>query len=102
MFGIDSQYDIYIIHAFVLVIALGVYYNLWTSTKLYGGLIGAAIRYIGIGMLFVTIAVIEKGLLNFQIIQDSVLVGMAQDILNVIGLFLLFFGYLKLASATKG
>jgi hypothetical protein len=102
MFGINPQTDLYIIHGFVLIVALGVYYNLWTSTKLYGGLIGKAIRFIGIGMLFFTVAVIERILLNFQIVQDSVQVGMIQDIMNVVGLALLFYGYLKLAAATRG
>ena len=51
MFEFSSQTNL-MIQALILVIIIGVFYNLWSSTKMYGGIIGSAIRLIGIGMLF--------------------------------------------------
>lgn len=90
-----------LIQALIAVIVVGVFYNLWTTTKVYGGIIGKAVRLLGFGMLFVTVAVIERVLINFSIIQNSANLAMAQDILNLIGLVLLALGFSKLAAATK-
>lgn len=90
-----------IIQGLIAVILIGMFYNVWISTKSYGGLIGAAIRLLGLGMLFITIAVIEKLLLNFGIITPSLELNFAQDILTLIGLFFLALGFSRLASAAK-
>jgi len=100
MYEFNSQANLFI-QAFITVIIIGVFYNLWISTKLYGGIIGIAVRLLGLGMLFVTIAVIERVLVNFSIIQTSPNIALAQDIFNLIGLVLLALGFSKLASATK-
>lgn len=100
MFEFNSQANL-IIQGCIAVIIIGVFYNLWMSTKIYGGIIGQAIRLLGFGMLFITIGVIERVLLNFSIIQNNANLAMAQDILNLIGLVLLALGFSKLASATK-
>lgn len=87
--------------ALIIIIALGVYYNLWSSTKTYGGLIGKAVRFLGVGMLFIVVAVMERILTNYGVIESSVNLGLAQDILNVLGLVFLGLGFSKLAAATK-
>ena len=87
--------------ALIIIIALGVYYNLWSSTKAYGGLIGKAVRFLGVGMLFIVVAVMERILTNYGVIENSVNLGLAQDILNVLGLVFLGLGFSKLAAATK-
>ena len=100
MYQFNSEVNL-IIQACIAVIIIGVFYNLWVSTKVYGGIIGSAIRLLGIGMLFVTIAVIERVLINFSIIQTSPDLALAQDVLNLVGLIFLGLGFSKLASATK-
>ncbi len=91
-----------IIQGLIAAILIGVFYNVWASTKAYGGLIGKAIRFLGIGMLFITIAVIEKILINFSVLVATPNLSLAQDILTLIGLFFLAAGFSKLASIAKG
>ena len=77
------------------------FYTVWATTRAYGGMIGNSIRLLAFGILFITIAVIEKILINFQIIEDLANASMIQDVLNLIGLALLFWGFKKLASASR-
>lgn len=83
------------------VIVVGAFYSLWTSSKIYGGIIGTAIRLFGLGMLFFTVAVFERLLVSFSIIQTSVNLTLAQELLDLLGLVFLGLGFLKLASARK-
>jgi len=100
MYEFSSEANL-IIQGCITAIILGVFYNLWISTRAYGGIVGSAIRLLGLGMLFVTIAVIERLLINFAIVQTSANLAMAQDILSLIGLIFLGLGFSKLASASK-
>lgn len=100
MYEVSSQAG-FIIQGLMAVIIVGVFYNLWVSTRMYGGIIGQAIRLLGVGMLFVTISAIERVLVNFTVIQPSINLAIAQDIFNLIGLVFLGLGFSKLASATK-
>lgn len=100
MYEFNSQANLFI-QAFIAIIIIGVFYNLWISTKLYGGIIGTAVRLLGMGMLFVTISVIERVLVNFSIIITSPNIALAQDIFSLIGLVLLALGFSKLASVAK-
>jgi hypothetical protein len=100
MFPLVGQTNI-IVQGFIAVIIIGVFYNLYESTKAYGGLIGTAVRLLGIGMLFITIAVIEKAMLNLGAIPATQTLALFQDIMNLLGLLFLGLGFSKLASATK-
>ena len=100
MFEFISQAN-FIIQGCIAAIIIGVFYNLWVTTKSYGGLIGRAIRLIGFGMLFFTIGVIERVLINFSIIQTTTNLALGQDFLNLIGLIFLGIGFSKLASSAK-
>ncbi len=100
MYQFSSEANL-IIQGLIAVIILGVFYNLWVSTKVYGGIIGRAIRLLGVGMIFVAIAVIERVLINFSILETSSNISIAQDIMNLIGLIFLGLGFSKLASGTK-
>ena len=91
----------FFVQGLVTVIIIGGFYSLYSSTKAYGGLIGKAIRLLGVGMLFVVIAVIEKILINFAIIQATTSVSAAQDIFNLLGILFLGLGFSKLAAAAK-
>jgi hypothetical protein len=91
----------FVVQGLMAAIIIGVFYNLWASTRVYGGLIGKAIRLLGIGILFITIAVIERVMANFNIVDNAYLLSVAQDALNLLGLFFLAMGFSKLASASK-
>ncbi|MDP4000701.1 MAG: hypothetical protein Q8P83_00440 [bacterium] len=91
----------FIIQALIIAIVIGVYYSLYTSTKMYGGLIGTAVRYLGIGMLFITVVVLERIFINFGVIDSSVDIALVQDILSLIGLTFLALGFSKLAAVNK-
>ena len=90
-----------IIQGLIAIIIIGVFYSLWVSTKIYGGIIGKAIRLLGIGMIFVAITVIERVLINFSILETSSNLSIAQDFMSLIGLIFLGLGFSKLASGSK-
>ncbi len=90
-----------LIQGLIAVIVIGIFHNLWVTTRLYGGLIGAAVRFLGIGILLITIAVLEKVFVNFSIIEATGNLILAQDIFNLLGLFFLARGFSKLAAAAK-
>jgi hypothetical protein len=91
----------FIVQGLIIAIVLGVYYSLYTSTKLYGGLIGKALRFIGIGMLFITVTVLERVFINFGVLEGTLDLALVQDILNLMGLIFLALGFSKLGSANK-
>ena len=95
----DMQMN-FVVQGLMVAIVIGMFYNLWASTRAYGGLIGKAIRLLGVGILFISIAVIERVIGNFNIV-DSLFLSVAQDVLNLLGLFFLAFGFSKLAAASK-
>jgi len=100
MYEFSSEANL-IMQGLLAVIVIGVFYNLWSKTKVFGGIIGVAVRFMGAGMLFVTIGIIERVLVNFQIIINTPNLAMAQDILSLIGLICLGIGFSKLASASN-
>ena len=100
MFDFTSNVNLFV-QAFIAIIILGSFYNLWMSTKIYGGSIGKAIRFLGVGMMFVSISMIERILINFGIIHSDIDLALAQDILSLFGLMFLGLGFSKLASVAK-
>lgn len=100
MFEFISQAN-FGIQSLIVAIIIGVFYNLWSNTKVYGGIIGTAVRFLGIGMLFMTVAIIERTMTNFHIIVNNPNVAMAQDIFSLIGLVFLALGFSKLIQATN-
>jgi hypothetical protein len=90
-----------IMQALILVILIGMLYSLWKTTQAYGGLIGYAIRLIGVGIILIAIVVMEKMLINFQVISLSANLQMAQDILTLLSLLFLSLGFKRLASVAK-
>ena len=91
----------FFVQGLVAVIIIGGFYSLYASTKAYGGLIGQAIRLLGVGMIFVVIAIIEKILINFSIIQMTTILSLVQDGFNLLGILFLGLGFSKLAAASK-
>ncbi len=56
-----------IVQGLVVVIIIGVVYSLWQTTKSYGGLIGSALKWIGLGILFFSLEALDRvlGSLSF-------------------------------------
>lgn len=90
-----------LIHGLMVAILIGVFYNLWASTRLFGGAIGRSLRFLGIGLVFITVVVIEKALINFGTITFSANLSLVTDVLNLVGLFFLAFGFARLAKSAK-
>lgn len=100
MYPYDSSANL-IIQGCIAVVIIGVFYNLMVTTKAYGGIIGKALRFIGIGILFFSLSAIEHALVNFAIIKPAMTFAIVQDSMTLIGLIFLGFGFSKLASASK-
>lgn len=90
-----------IIQGLLVAIIIGMFYTLLVTTRAYGGLIGKSLRLLGFGILFISISLIEKMLINFGVIDMSTNMSLAQDVLNLIGLVLLAWGFSKLAAASR-
>lgn len=100
MYDFYSQTNL-IIQALVALIVVGTFYNLWTSTQVYGGVIGKAVRLFGLGTLFITLSIIETLLITFTVIDSNPTLAIAQQIMNLIGIGALGMGFSTLVSATK-
>ena len=100
MYLFNSEANL-VIQGCIAVVIIGVFYNLWSSTKAYGGIIGKALRWIGVGILFFSLAAIERALVNFSIIEPTLTTGIIQDCMSLIGLVFLGLGFSKLASVAK-
>lgn len=90
-----------VIQVLIAIIIIGMFVNLKNSTKLYGGLIGKAIRLFGLGTLFITLSIIEHLLITFLIIDNSPTIAIAQEIMNLLGLAFLGLGFSQLVTVTK-
>lgn len=100
MYDFNSQTNL-IIQGCVAAIIIGMFYNLWISSRQFEGNLGKAFRLFGIGMLFVTIGIIERLLVTFSIINASTNIALWQDLLTVFGLVFFEIGFAKLASSRK-
>lgn len=102
MFSVFQSFSVdLVLQGLLAVIVIGVFYNLYTTTKVYGGIVGKAIRFFGLGMLFVVIAVLEKTLVTLGVLEPTLKLAFLQDVLNLLGLFFLGLGFSRLASAAK-
>jgi hypothetical protein len=90
-----------IIQALIVVILIGMLYSLWKTTRAYGGLIGRAIQLIGVGIILISIVVMEKMLVNFSVITNSENFLLGVDVLTLVSLFFLSLGFKRLASIAK-
>jgi hypothetical protein len=90
-----------IIQALIAVILIGVLYSLWMTTRAFGGLIGRAIQLIGVGIILITVVVLEKMLVNFAVINNSPNLLLAVDVLTLVALFFLSLGFKRLATIAR-
>jgi hypothetical protein len=91
----------FIIQGLIFIVMIGVFYNLIVTTRAYGGIVGHAVRLVGIGIVFFSITTIERSLVNFSIIKPTLNASLAQDVLSILGLIFSGLGFSKLASSTK-
>ena len=97
MYEFNSTANI-LIQSLIAIIIIGVFYNLMMSTKLYGGIIGKAVRLIGVATM---LASIENVLLKFKIVEHSLTASVFQDLLILVSLVLLGIAFSKLGSVNK-
>jgi hypothetical protein len=90
-----------ILQALIVVILIGMLYSLWMTTRAYGGIIGHAVRLLGIGIILISVVVLEKMLINFSVIVNTSNLQIAQDVLTLLSLLFLSWGFKKLASVAK-
>lgn len=100
MFTLNSELN-NILQALIIVILIGMLYSLWMTTKAYGGIIGKAVRLIGIGITLISIVVLEKMLVNFSVVLNTPNLQLAQDILTLLSLLFLSWGFKKLAAVAQ-
>ncbi|OGE73715.1 MAG: hypothetical protein A3C49_00690 [Candidatus Doudnabacteria bacterium RIFCSPHIGHO2_02_FULL_42_25] len=100
MYEFNSTANI-LIQSLIAIIIIGVFYNLMMSTKLYGGIIGKAVRLIGVATMLVAVASIENVLLKFKIVEHSLTASVFQDLLILVSLVLLGIAFSKLGSVNK-
>jgi hypothetical protein len=90
-----------IVQGLIASIIIGMFYIVWVTTRAYGGMIGKSTRFLAFGILFISVSVIEKMLINFNVIKMTTELSLLQDVLNLIGLALLAWGFSKLSAATR-
>ena len=100
MFEVNSELN-NVLQALIVVILGGMFYSLWMTTRAYGGIIGSAVRLLGVGIILISIVVLEKMLINFSIISGSSNLALAVDVLTLLSLFFLSMGFKRLASVAK-
>lgn len=76
-----------IIQGFVAVIIIGITYSLWSTSKVYGGLIGASLRWIGLGILFFSLETLDRVLGDLSFVNS-----LSADNAELLHYLLLFLG----------
>lgn len=105
----SSQTSVAELSAGLLLIAMviGTIYNLWKTTRAYGGLIGDGMRRVGVGILFFSVEALDRVSLNFggfgiiDGITPAPYVSIAHDALLLLGLSFVTWGFIKLSSAVQ-
>lgn len=90
-----------ILQALIVVIMIGMLYTVWRTASTYGGLIGHAITLMGIGITLVSAVVLERMLINFNVIEISPNLALAQDGMTLGALVFLLLGFRRLAAVAK-
>jgi hypothetical protein len=89
-----------LIQVFVAVIVVGVIYSLWRTTRTYGGLVGAALKWIGLGVVFFSIEGLDRALGNLSVVSHLT-VTYADPIHDAILIFGLMFSGIGFSKLTK-
>lgn len=92
-----------LIQGLVIIIIIGVVYSLWRTTKTYGGLVGAALKWIGLGMVFFSLEALDRALGNLSFVNyiSSVYSVSVHDAILLLGLIFSGIGFSKLTKVAK-
>ncbi len=90
-----------VLQALIVVIMIGMLYTVWHTARAYGGLIGKAVHMVGIGITLVSAVVLEKIIVNFGVVENTVNLVLIQDVLTLASLVFLFIGFRRLAQVGK-
>lgn len=92
-----------LIEAFVIIIIIGVVYSLWQTTRLYGGLIGVALKWISLGMIFFSLEALDRVLGPLSFIKSFALesADTVHNIILMMGLVLCGIGLSRLMRIAK-
>lgn len=95
-----------VVQIFVIVIIAGTAYSLWRTTRAYGGLIGGALKWIGLGMIMFSLEALDRVLGDLSFV-GSLFGGnaengeIAHNIILLLGLALAAFGFSRLTKIAK-
>lgn len=92
-----------VVQVLVVIIVFGIVYSLWQTTKSYGGLIGAALKWIGLGMVFFSLEALDRVLANLSFINSFGFSDPAavHNIILLLGLLFSGVGFSKLTKIAK-
>ncbi len=87
-----------LVQIFIVVIIVGVIFNLWKTTRAYGGVIGFGLKWIGLGMVFFSLEALDRALgylsfVNSIFAQNQTI---AHHIILLLGLLFSGIGFSKL------
>lgn len=90
----------------ILVFVGGILYNLWGTISAFGGLIGNALKIVGVGVFLFSFEAIDKVLEHFHLdyIEKTLSPSgeeIFHDVLKLVGLFFLAWGLMKLSKIAK-
>ncbi|TSA46019.1 hypothetical protein D4R52_01305 [bacterium] len=94
----------YVIQGLVIIIVVGVIYSLWKTTRSYGGLIGAGLKWIGLGIVFFSLEAVDRAL-GYLSFVNSFVSGenayLAHNALLLLGLLFSAIGFSRLTRLSK-
>lgn|SRR3989338_2577664 len=92
-----------VIQVLVVIIIFGIVYSLWQTTKSYGGLIGGALKWIGIGMVFFSLEALDRVLGNLSFVNSFGLAdpSSVHNVILLLGLLFSAIGFSKLTKIAK-
>lgn len=90
----------------ILLFVGGILYNLWNTITAFGGLIGKALKLVGIGIFLFSFDAVHKVLVHFgvdifEIVFSPSGAEVFHDVVVVVGLFFLAWGLSKMAKIAK-
>lgn len=92
-----------LVQLFLIVIIIGIIYNLWRISRSFGGIIGTGLRWIGLGILFFSLEALDRVLGGVGIITANFgeNAEYAHNALLVLGLLFSGVGFSKLTKIGK-
>lgn len=92
-----------LIQIFYVVVIVGMVYSLWKTTKAYGGLIGDAIKWIGLGMIMFSLEALDRVLGSYSFVYSlaSANAELWHNLIMLVGLLFSAIGFSRLSKITK-